>query len=96
MEEITREHLYNNLSKELPYSLTVSTEKWQENEDGSVTINQVVSVLKDSQKSIVIGKNASMIKKINIAARADMESLLGQKVHLIIHVKSTRYALDEL
>ncbi|NBT32188.1 MAG: GTPase Era, partial [Rhodobacteraceae bacterium] len=54
--EITREKLTLRLHQELPYELTVETEHWQERDDGSARIDQVVYVARDGHKGIVLGK----------------------------------------
>ncbi|MGE5148004.1 MAG: GTPase Era, partial [Candidatus Eiseniibacteriota bacterium] len=54
--EVTREQLFLQLHQELPYALTVETESWEEFEDGSVKVTQVVYVERDNQKAIVLGK----------------------------------------
>src|SRR5690606_17222354 len=54
--EVTREHLFRQLHEEVPYSLTVETEEWEEFQDGSVKITQVIFIAKENQKPIVIGK----------------------------------------
>ncbi len=56
--EITREKLFLRLHQELPYSSHVETEKWEERKDGSVRIEQVIFVERDSQKKIALGKAA--------------------------------------
>lgn len=85
--EITREQLYLQLRQELPYSATVETESWEERPDGSVAINQVIYVERDSQKGIVLGKGGSRIKAIGATARAELEEILEQKVHVMLFVK---------
>jgi GTP-binding protein Era len=85
--EITREKLFLRLHDELPYASTVETETWQERKDGSVRIEQVVFVERDSQKKIVLGKNGQTIKAIGQAARTEIAEALGQKVHLFLFVK---------
>lgn len=85
--EITREKLYLNLYRELPYALTVETETWEEREDGSVKIEQTVYVRRDSQKSIVLGKDGRQVGKVGAAAREELEALLGRRVHLFLFVK---------
>lgn len=84
--EITREKIFLNLDQELPYSITVEAESWQEEED-SVTIHQVVYVLKETQKGIVLGKKGAMIKQIGQQARREIAAILEKKVHLYLHVK---------
>lgn len=93
--EITREKLFIQLKEDLPYSVDVITEKWEEFKDGSVKIQQVIRVLKNSQKAIVIGKNGSMLKKINIEARKEIEKVFGIKVHLYLFVKVENRWIDE-
>lgn len=93
--EITREKLFLNLKEDLPYSVDVITEKWEDFDNGDVKIQQVIRVLKESQKSIVIGRNGSMLKKINIQAREEIEKFFGRKVHLYIFVKIQDKWIDE-
>jgi GTP-binding protein Era len=85
--EVTREKLFLRLHQELPYALTVETEAWEERKDGSVKIDQIVYVLRDSHKPIVLGKGGRQIKDVGTMAREDLSEILGQKVHLFIHVK---------
>ncbi|WP_417451240.1 GTPase Era [Kordiimonas sp.] len=93
--EITREKIYLRLHDELPYATTVETEKWEERKDGSVRIEQVIHVERDSQKGIVIGKHGSMLKILGQLAREDMQENFDRKVHLFLHVRVTeRWAED--
>ncbi|WP_421852248.1 GTPase Era [Oricola sp.] len=85
--EITREKLYLRLHQELPYASTVETEKWEERKDGSVRIDQVVYVERDSQKKIVLGHKGETIKAIGASARKDIAEILEQPVHLFLFVK---------
>ncbi|WP_373504309.1 GTPase Era [Aestuariivirga sp.] len=85
--EMTREKIYERLHEELPYSSTVETEGWEERKDGSVKIDQVIYVQRDSQKAIVLGKGGQTVKLINQLARADMEKYFERKVHLFLFVK---------
>jgi GTPase len=85
--EITREKLYLRLHNELPYSSTVETESWEEKKDGSVRIQQVIYVERDSQKKIVLGHEGQAIKSIGQAARKELMEILEQKVHLFLFVK---------
>jgi len=85
--EITREQLYLQLHKELPYSATVETESWQEKEDGSVRIEQVIYVERGSQKAIVLGKKGSRIKNLGETARKELEEIFERRVHLFLFVK---------
>jgi len=85
--EITREKLFLCLHQELPYSLTVETELWNRREDNSVRCEQTIFVERDNQKSIVLGKNGTMIKKIGQMARKELEELLECRIHLFLFVK---------
>ena len=71
----------------MPYATAVETESWQEQEDGSLRIEQLIFVERDSQKGIVIGKGGKSLKAIGAAAREEMETLFDRRVHLFIFVK---------
>ena len=86
--EITREQLYQQLHEELPYDSAVRPEKYIQRKDGSVEIHQQIVVMRDNQRAIVLGKGGSRIKAIGEAARKELTELLGQKVHLFLHVKT--------
>jgi len=85
--EITREKLFLRLHQELPYSLTVQTENWEPFENGSIKIDQVIYIMRDNHKGIVLGKNGSNIKAVGEASRKELEEILGTRVHLKLHVK---------
>ncbi|MEO0721581.1 MAG: GTPase Era [Pseudomonadota bacterium] len=85
--EVTREKLMLRLHQELPYQLTVETEDWTEKADGSVRIQQVIIVGRESHKSMVLGKGGSVVKAIGKAAREDLSDILGIPVHLFLFVK---------
>ncbi len=85
--EITREKLTLRLHQELPYQLTVETESWDERKDDSVRIEQLVYVVRDGHKGIVLGSKGETIKAVGQAARAELEEFLGRKVHLFLQVK---------
>ena len=85
--EMTREKIYERLHEELPYASTVETEGWEERKDGSVKIDQVIYVERDSQKAIVLGKGGQTVKLLGQLARAEMEKYFERKVHLFLFVK---------
>ncbi|PZO78402.1 MAG: GTPase Era [Mesorhizobium amorphae] len=85
--EITREKLFLRLHQELPYSSHVETEKWEEKKDGSVRIEQVIYVERDSQKKIVLGAGGQTIRAIGQAARTEIAEVAEQPVHLFLFVK---------
>jgi GTP-binding protein Era len=85
--EITREKLYLRLHDELPYASAVETEKWEDRKDGSVRIDQVITVQRDGQKALVLGRGGATIKIIGALARAELEQMLEKRVHLFLFVK---------
>lgn len=85
--EITREKLTLRLHQELPYASHVETEKWEEKKDGSVRIEQVIYVERESQKKIVLGRKGEAIKGIGAAARRELADIMDQPVHLFLFVK---------
>ncbi|MFD1625055.1 GTPase Era [Azospirillum griseum] len=93
--EITREKLFLQLHQELPYSATVETEVWEEFDDGSVKISQVIFVQRESQKAIVLGKGGQRIKSLGLAARTELQAMLERRVHLILFVKVREDWVDD-
>jgi|TARA_A100001391_G_scaffold32478_1_gene17415 GTP-binding protein Era len=85
--EVTREKLYLRVHDELPYALTVETEGWKDQRDGSVRIEQTVYVEREAHKPMILGKGGQTIKWVSTAARTDLEEQLGRKVHLFLFVK---------
>jgi GTP-binding protein Era len=86
VQEIIREKLFRLLTQELPYSITVKVEHYQEEQD-LVRISASIWVERSSQKGIVIGQQGSMLKKIGAEARRDIERLVDNKVYLQLWVK---------
>ena len=85
--EIVREKLLHHTSQELPYTTAVHVERFEEDEATNfITIFATIFVERDSQKGIVLGKQGAMIKRIGTEARQELESILGAKVHLELHV----------
>jgi GTPase len=93
--EITREKLTLRLHQELPYELTVETENWEEREDGSARIDQIVYVARDGHKGIVLGRGGETAKAVGQAARAELEEFMGRRVHLFLQVKVRPNWLEE-
>lgn len=85
--EITREKIYDRLHEELPYAIFIETENWEEFDNGSVKVDQIIYVQRDSQKGIVLGKGGRQIKELGEMARHDLEEILGRRVHLKLFVK---------
>lgn len=93
--EMTREKLTLRLHQELPYQLTVETENWEERKDGSARIDQLIYVIRDGHKGIVLGNKGETIKSVSKAAREELEAFLGRKVHLFLQVKVRPNWLEE-
>ncbi|MBC6408049.1 MAG: GTPase Era [Rhodobacteraceae bacterium] len=85
--DITWEKLMLRLHEELPYALTVETGSCQECGDGAVRIEQDVYVMRESHKSMALGKGGQVVKSISMAARQELERRLGRRVHLFLRVK---------
>ena len=93
--EMTREKLTLRLHQELPYQMTVETENWEERKDGSAKIDQVIYVIRDGHKGIVLGKRGETIKAVSQAAREELTEFLGRKAHLFLQVKVRPNWLEE-
>lgn len=85
--ELTREKILDQLHQEIPYATAVTTEQWEEREDGSLRVEQVIHVARESQRAVVLGKGGARIKQIGAEARADLEALFETRVHLFLYVK---------
>ena len=86
--EMIREKLINLTEEELPYSMAVSVDRFEESE-AICRIYATIHVERETQKGIVIGKAGRLLKEAGIAARQDLEKLLGRQVYLELHVKVT-------
>ena len=93
--EITREKLTLRLHQELPYQLTVETEKWEEKSDKSVRIEQMIYLSRSGHKGIVLGKKGETIKAVSMASRLSIEEFLGTKVHLFLRLKVREKWMEE-
>lgn len=93
--EITREKLTLRLHQELPYELTVETERWEDRADGSTRIDQVIYVAREGHRGIVLGRRGETAKAVGQAARQELEAFLGRRVHLFLTVKVRPGWLEE-
>ena len=93
--EITREKLLLNLHQEIPYSLTVETERWRNMKSGEVRIDQNIIVSREGHKRIIIGSKGEGIKRISMEAKEEISKLLNQTVHLFLQVKVRKNWMDE-
>jgi GTP-binding protein Era len=85
--EFIREQAFALLQQEVPYDILVETEKVEDTTDGKMEVIASIIVSRESQKGIVIGKGATMLKEIGTKARKDLERFFGVKVRLDITVK---------
>lgn len=87
--EIIREKIFLNYQKEIPYSTEVQIEEFLEGEE-LLRINANILVVRETQKSIIIGKKGAALKKTATAARLEMEKFFGKKIFLEIFVKVSK------
>jgi GTPase len=85
--ELVREKVLRYTSDELPYTIAVNVERFEEEDDSDlIRIWATIYVERDSQKGIIVGKQGAMIKRIGTEARQELETLLGAKIYLDLHV----------
>lgn len=85
--EIIREKIIEKTSDEIPHSVAVDIQKWDESRIGLISVKAYIYVERKGQKGIIIGKNGMLLKLIGTLARLDIERLLGTKVFLELWVK---------
>lgn len=84
--ELIREKIYQLLSDEIPYHAAVNVNEFIERES-IIKIQADIIVQRESQKAIILGERGTMIKKLGMLAREDIEKFLGQKIYLQLFVK---------
>ncbi len=94
VSELIREKVLRLTHDEVPHAITCVVEKFDEKKDKAI-INATIIVERDSLKSIIIGKNGSMLKEIGTKARRDIEDMLGKKVYLELFVKTIKNWRDK-
>lgn len=85
-EEVIREKILTNTQDEIPHSVAITVDRYQESDD----IDKIYATIyceQKSQKGILIGKNGSLLKKIGTEARLELESIVDKKVFLALEVK---------
>jgi GTP-binding protein Era len=87
IEELIREQAMLQLREEVPHSVAAGVEQMEPRKNGTLFIEAVIYVERDSQKRIVIGQGGSRIKEIGQKARAGMQELLKRPVYLELRVK---------
>ena len=95
VSEIIREKVFELTKEEIPYSTAVVIEEMKE-EPEITRITAIIYVERDSQKGIIIGKGAGMLKQIGVRARQDAEKLLGVKIFLQLWVKVKKGWRDDV
>jgi len=94
--ELIREQALEFLHQEVPHSVTVVVEEFQERREDLTYISATIYVEKKSQKGIVLGQGGKTVKRIGTAARKEIEALLGKRVYLELWVKvSEKWRRDE-
>ena len=86
VSEIIREKIFLQYDKEIPYSIEVAIEEFKDLPN-IVRIRSYIFVERESQKAILLGKNGAAIKKLGMAARKKIETMVGKKVFLELTVK---------
>jgi|TARA_B110000305_G_scaffold236981_1_gene299401 GTP-binding protein Era len=86
VNEIIREKILINFKKEIPYSVEVITESFEE-EINIIKIRSIIMVERSSQKGIIIGHKGDAIKKVGTDARKDMETFFNKKIFIDLQVK---------
>lgn len=84
--EMVREKVMRFTEQEVPHSIAVEVEEWEERQDLTY-IRMSINVERAGQKGIIIGAGGSLLKRIGQAARRDIELMLGQRVYLDLWVK---------
>jgi len=94
ISEVIREKLMTLVHKEVPYGLTVEIERLGKNEVGQRVVHALIWLERESQKSIVIGKQGGVLKQAGSAARLELAEMLGERVHLELWVKVREHWAD--
>jgi GTP-binding protein Era len=85
--ELVREKVLYFTEHEVPHSVAVEVEEWEEKENATY-IRMTINVERESQKGIVIGAGGAMLKRIGSAARTEIEQMLHRPVYLDLWVKT--------
>jgi len=85
--ELVREKLLALTREEVPHSIAVVTDEYEERDDGLLAITATIYVERDSQKGIVVGKGGQTIKTVGTQARAEIEALFGTRVYLELRAR---------
>lgn len=86
VSEIIREKILLYYDKEIPYSVEVGVEAFEE-DNHHIHINAVIYVERDTQKGIIIGHGGRALKKVATEARKALEKFFGKSIYLETFVK---------
>jgi GTPase len=86
ISEMIREKIFENYSKEIPYSTQVEIDTYEEGPKID-RIRALIYVERSTQKGIIIGHKGEKLKKVGIEARKEIEKFLGKQIHLEMFVK---------
>jgi GTPase len=87
LAELVREQILLRTREELPHAVEVELDELEEREDGLLVIRAGVWAETESQKGILVGAGGRMVKAIGTAARSEIETMLGRRVHLELRVR---------
>ena len=79
--------MFRALRAELPYVVAVTLAHWHDCRDGAVRVGVELTVPRPSARAVVVGAGGAVVGAIGIAARTELERLLGRRVHLDVRVK---------
>jgi GTP-binding protein Era len=89
VNEIIREKILLNYSKEIPYAVEIVTEEFAE-DDHIIRIRSLILVERETQKGIIIGHKGAALKKVGIESRAELEKFFGKQIHIELYVKVSK------
>jgi GTP-binding protein Era len=85
--ELVREQVLQRTRQEIPHSVAVAIEQWEDRRADLTHISATIYVERESQKAIIIGAGGAMLKEIGQTARTEIEQWVGHKVYLELWVK---------
>ena len=86
VNESIREQILIHYDKEIPYSVEVITDEFNDSEE-IIKIRSLILVERESQKGILIGHKGSALKKVASEARRNLEKFFGKKIFLEVFIK---------
>ncbi|MGB9633872.1 MAG: GTPase Era, partial [Chloroflexaceae bacterium] len=93
--EFVREKVLYYTQQEVPHAVAIEVEEWEQRE-GVTYIRMTINVEREGQKAIIIGAGGAMLKKIGVAARQEIERLIGGPVYLDLWVKVRPHWRDDV